>query len=220
MKFRIFFIIVLLLIPYVNAASIHGKVYDFGLEPINDVVVNINTVPKQSIVSKDGVYEFNVDDGKYLIIAEKYDNGQVTSRVEENIIVNAEGDYVLDLILFPVTDYELEELYGQNEDNIDIFNEEKSDSKIGLIIVFIVVLFGLLIYFLYRKNKKIAFVDEDVVKSKIYNIIKKEKRITQKNIRKNVDLSEAKISLVIAELENEGKIKKIKKGRGNIIVLK
>jgi len=44
-------------------------------------------------------------------------------------------------------------------------------------------------------------------------------RMTQKEIRKHINLSEAKISLVIAELEDSGKIKKIKKGRGNILIL-
>ncbi len=55
----------------------------------------------------------------------------------------------------------------------------------------------------------------------IVKIIKEEGgRITQKQIRKSVPLSEAKISLMISELEAKGKIQKIKKGRGNIIVLK
>ena len=33
-------------------------------------------------------------------------------------------------------------------------------------------------------------------------------------------MSEAKISLMIAELEHKGLVEKIKKGRGNIVVLK
>jgi uncharacterized membrane protein len=51
-------------------------------------------------------------------------------------------------------------------------------------------------------------------------MIKEHKRITQKEIRKEVPLSEAKISLIISEMEHRGIIEKIKKGRGNIIVLK
>ena len=57
--------------------------------------------------------------------------------------------------------------------------------------------------------------------NQIIKIIKDEGgRATQKEIRKKIPLSEAKISLMIAELEHEGKVKKIKKGRGNIIILK
>lgn len=51
-------------------------------------------------------------------------------------------------------------------------------------------------------------------------IRKEDGRTTQKDIRKQFPLSEAKISLMIAELEDKGLIKKIKQGRGNIIVLK
>ncbi|MBI4145151.1 hypothetical protein HY493_03015 [Candidatus Woesearchaeota archaeon] len=45
-------------------------------------------------------------------------------------------------------------------------------------------------------------------------------RTTQKEIRKLTPLSEAKVSLIITELEHKGQIEKIKKGRGNVIVLK
>lgn len=58
------------------------------------------------------------------------------------------------------------------------------------------------------------------ISDKIVEFIKNEDgRTTQKEIRKNFDLSEAKISLIISELESKGAIKKIKKGRGNIILL-
>jgi len=46
-----------------------------------------------------------------------------------------------------------------------------------------------------------------------------EGRANQKDIRKLIPYSEAKISLLITELEHEGKLKRIKKGRGNIIIL-
>ncbi len=45
-------------------------------------------------------------------------------------------------------------------------------------------------------------------------------RTTQKDIRKKIPLSEAKISLMITELEHKGIVERIKKGRGNIIILK
>jgi uncharacterized membrane protein len=45
-------------------------------------------------------------------------------------------------------------------------------------------------------------------------------RVTQKDIRKRISLSEAKISLMITELEHKGIVERIKKGRGNIIILR
>jgi uncharacterized membrane protein len=56
---------------------------------------------------------------------------------------------------------------------------------------------------------------------RVLEIIKKHGgRTTQKDIRKELPLSEGKISLMITELEHQGKIEKIKKGRGNIIIMK
>ena len=45
-------------------------------------------------------------------------------------------------------------------------------------------------------------------------------RTTQKEIRKKMPQSEGKVSLIVAELEHKGLVEKIKKGRGNIIILK
>ena len=72
-----------------------------------------------------------------------------------------------------------------------------------------------------QKEIKKEFHDEDDGLKNLIDIIKKENgRTTQKELRKQIPLSEAKISLMIAELEHKGVIEKIKKGRGNIIILK
>lgn len=44
-------------------------------------------------------------------------------------------------------------------------------------------------------------------------------RMTQKDLRKMLAMSEAKVSLLLADLEDRGYIKKIKKVRGNIIIV-
>lgn len=44
-------------------------------------------------------------------------------------------------------------------------------------------------------------------------------RITQLDLRKLLPYSEAKVSLIVSDLENRGIIKKIKKGRGNVLIL-
>ena len=52
------------------------------------------------------------------------------------------------------------------------------------------------------------------------SLIKKEgSRMVQKDIVQKTGLSEAKISLMITDLESKGIIRKIKKGRANIIIL-
>jgi len=44
-------------------------------------------------------------------------------------------------------------------------------------------------------------------------------RITQKDLRMRLNCSEAKASLMITDLEDRGLVKKVKKGRGNVIIL-
>ncbi len=44
-------------------------------------------------------------------------------------------------------------------------------------------------------------------------------RMTQKDLRKRLKYSEGKVSLMLIDLEQRGKIKKFKKGRGNILFL-
>jgi uncharacterized membrane protein len=70
------------------------------------------------------------------------------------------------------------------------------------------------------KEPKQAKEIEDVDLDKLVNFIKKhDGRTTQKDIRKEFPLSEAKISLMITELEHKGVVNRIKKGRGNVIIL-
>ncbi|WP_440953621.1 helix-turn-helix transcriptional regulator [Methanococcoides sp. FTZ1] len=44
-------------------------------------------------------------------------------------------------------------------------------------------------------------------------------RITQKDLRSKLSYSEAKVSLIVSDLENRGLVEKFKKGRGNIIII-
>ena len=96
--------------------------------------------------------------------------------------------------------------------------EDDRKGPIAYLIVFVLVI--LILFFSFKVgNKKEIKIDDDDSLNSVYNFIKKEKRTTQKEIRKGSSLSEAKISLIITQLEKEGKIQKIKKGRSNIIIL-
>ena len=222
------------------AADIHGSIYDLSLNKMGNVVVEINTAPKQFYVSKDGAYSFTVPIGFYAVKAEHYEGRLLVSSTSENLTVKDEGDYILDLVLFPVI----------NEEELleDEIKAPKRSFYVGyFIIAAILVLVAVLVFYWYNKKrtakKEKRKVDiereereeeyqqevEKVAEPELYGeegldkvieIIKEEGgRTTQKEIRKRVPLSEAKISLIISELEAKGKIRKIKKGRGNIIIL-
>ena len=63
MKLIILFFVLILLIPIVYSANIHGLIYDFSLDKATDIRVGINTEPRQFYISKNGSYAFNVPNG-------------------------------------------------------------------------------------------------------------------------------------------------------------
>ncbi len=233
--FALFFII--LLSSLASAAKIQGQVYDFELNVLNNVKVEINTVPKQVLVAVDGSYSFDLSPGTYTITATYL---KEDLKISEHMTIQDKGTYNLDLILLPNLDPEEEILDELSEIDIsDTFFEEETNILGRLITaVILLALVGaiILVWFKFKSkteelkkevDKKVAKVKQkqkppvpDDLKDLVKFIKQEDGRTTQKDIRRQFPMSEAKISLMIAELEDKGLIKKIKKGRGNIIVLK
>ncbi len=225
--FSIFFLIFLSFGSF--AATIKGSVYDLELDKMNDVVVRIDSNPKQIFVSKDGMYGFEVAQGKYIITA-RQDEKDLFAK--ENITVVKDGAFIVDLILFSSLEEE-EFLFNETEED----EKEKSASSFNYIALAILILI-IILFFIRMESKKSESKTESVqnqqtadskpktanqlddLARQILDFIKNEQgRVTQKEIREQFPLSEAKISLIIAELEEKGFVKKIKRGRGNIVVL-
>lgn len=194
------------------AATISGNVYDESLNLAKNSIVELNTTPKQTLVAKDGSYSFEVPEGNYAL---KATLGE--SFVEETLTVKKEGKYVIDLIIFP----NIEEIPPiEDELTEEIAKEEQTANwKFILVIAGMIIVIFFVAYIIMKKRTNHPQSTGDL--DDLVNIIKKHGgRTTQKEIRKEIPLSEAKISLMIAELEHKGIVEKIKKGRGNIIVLK
>tara|TARA_Y100000310_G_scaffold268815_1_gene281665 strand:- start:2758 stop:3552 length:795 start_codon:yes stop_codon:yes gene_type:complete len=253
----------LLILPSIQAATLHGTIYDLNLDKVNNTVVVINTVPQQQYLSKDGTYSFEVSKGTYTLQAK---GGNLSSK--DTVKITEEGKFVFDLFLF--TSFSEEDKILNDAGGISVAEEKKGFAKYPLwkwllAIGIILILIGrtAIIKKKYQKNssqeikvvmkkesskeasddnKKIQkeetnneplgetlgddnFEEEDEEPDYLNNtldIIKKnEGRITQKKLRKEMmHLSEGKVSLILTELEHKGKIEKIKKGRGNVILLK
>lgn len=224
----------ILLSSLASAAQIQGQVYDLELNVLNNVKVEVDTVPKQILVVKDGSYAFDLDPGNYAITATYLPDDL---KITEHVTIKDQGAYTLDLILFPNLDPETEILDEISDIDVTGTFFEEEVNTLGRLIT-AVVLIGLvvavvIIWFKFKKKteeikkdvkKQVAKVSKpsvpDDLKELVAFIKQEGGRTTQKDIRKHIPLSEAKISLMIAELEDKGIIKKIKKGRGNIIVLK
>jgi len=206
-----------------EATTLHGNIYDFDLNIVKNSIIIVDSEPKQTIVAKEGEYSFTLNPGSYIVTAFVVDGNEITAKAEEKIVISQEGDFVLDLIVFPSFG-DLEELLNQSDlEVVEPFEEQEFPYWIFLI--FVILILAVIGYKkFYRKKEEKKKEDEkkneEDESAKITAFIQKEGgRVNQKDIRKQSNLSEAKISLLISELESKGLVKKIKKGRGNIIVL-
>ena len=236
------FIIVISLATQVQATKIYGKIYGPDLELAEKAIVEINSTPKQNLVANDGSYIFIVNEGTYTIES-FYSSSGVLLYEKQIITVPAEGEFVLDLILFESPD--IEELEFDESELKMIEELLKEDREYGfLFIIAIIVIIGIIAFSIYhllkhKLKKKIKKIKKkpkkkkkfkakaikekskpigDEVMQETLKILKREKRVNQRDLRKELGISEAKASLVIADLESQGKVRKIKRGRGNIII--
>ncbi|MBR9700482.1 hypothetical protein GOV11_01305 [Candidatus Woesearchaeota archaeon] len=207
------FLLLLLILPQLAlGATISGTVHDIEWIP-SDAIVTVSTTPEQKIVALGGEYSFEVNPGTYLLRAESEIDGDLFFD-EQEITIETDGIYNLDLILVPSFE-DLEDLELEKQ-------PEELDSLSGYLIawtLFFIVLVIMFLVFFYTKKRTLKSEDDEF-RAAVLTVLKKHKgRATQKELRKELPFSEAKASLVLTELESEGKIKKIKKGRGNIIIL-
>ena len=282
-------------------ATIHGATYAWDtLEPLNDTVININSNPPQSIVAKNGTYSFELGSGDYIITARYYRNGTVIYSKQATLKIEDEGNYVFDLLLYPVSENPVtgtvEDKSGYDNDASPI-EEAKTDSStdsftlsyLPVTLMFLFLLGGG--YKLSRKLNEIkgrrsqagksstkgflakifdkspgfgvklesgstgevasikGSVIEPVGDSRVVPLIEtagnseietaalrklplsedqleildvirsRRGKISQKDLRRRLEYSEVKVSLLLSELEKRGLIKKLKHGRENIVVL-
>jgi len=212
-------VLTLIMVGIATAATIQGTVYDLSLNKVSKSIVEVDSTPNQRLVTIEGKYSFNLPKGNYIITASA--NGEFA---KENISIADEGTYNLDLFLFPSLDEDITQ-----DISIDVLNEDKNQTIYYIIIAAALFLITAFAAYKFRHKlqkkeaiEKLGEPPENMIddKIKIINIIRRHgNRTTQKDIRKEISFSEAKVSLVIAELEHEGMVKKIKKGRGNIIIL-
>ncbi|NQV08677.1 hypothetical protein HQ529_02360 [Candidatus Woesearchaeota archaeon] len=207
---------VLLLVESALGATIKGNLFDASLQPLNNVVVEVNSTPTQRVIVKEESFLFSLPIGTYKITA-TYETSSGILYAEEVLSVQDEGRYNLDMFLTPVSEEHGMGLeFGQK-------NFLKENIFLYSVILVLVIALGVFVYFHLRKKKKEEKEEQSVPEElmDIIKLLKKNKgKMTQKDIRKESPLSEAKVSLMISDLIKEQKVEKIKQGRGNIISLK
>ncbi|TGC11602.1 hypothetical protein CUN85_01115 [Methanolobus halotolerans] len=242
------------IIPVAGAAdmaTVHGVIYEWDtFEPLENVIVEVNSTPTQSMLARYGIYTFDLAPGNYLLSASYYQGSTLRYYAEEEIRITNDGDYVIDIIFLP-TYYEEGEMNGSGFDELDELADlaesdmpaEESGSFSTLIyvaIVLVMVLAGAYVLASQRKADAVGrspdgseYLENDGLLplsdgsaglpadlQEVVSIISNNGgRITQKDLRSRLKHSEAKVSLMISDLENRGLVQKLKKGRGNVIIL-
>ncbi len=245
-----------------SAAVVHGTTYEWStFEALENTIVLVNSTPPQVMVASSGSYTFDLSEGSYTIRAEYYRGNLLEYCAEEEITIVGDGDFVLDLLMFPP----IEEAYLCEDINLseDLFDyeelhENEGDFRVLLYAIGILSVLAIVsALFLWKRGKKgagkggkedygyepvepepeapeepgepgepeeLEHVDaESAIPSDLQEVLsiirERGGRITQKDLRLRLNCSEAKASLMITDLEDRGLVKKVKKGRGNVIIL-
>lgn len=141
-------------------ATIHGATYAWDtLEPLNDTVISINSNPPQSVLAKNGMYSFELGPGDYVITARYYRNNSVIYSKETTLKIEEEGNYVFDLLLYPVSENPVTETAEDKISNVNNVNPaEKTRTDFFTVSYLPVALMVLFLlgggYKLSRKQKK------------------------------------------------------------------
>ncbi len=213
---RLCYLLILVLLPAVIGGTLKGTVYDFSLDPVEGVVT-INTTPSQREVA-DPEYSFEVEPGRYALTAERYQDGDVESATTENITVDGNGVYVLDLVLFP--DVAVNRSLNSTVHPEEFSYWEPVDTSLPYLAFASLALIVWALYYskvLYERDEVIQESRDDDA-SAILDFIDDNERVTQKEIREAFPFSQSKISLILTDLEDQGEIRKVKRGRGNVII--
>lgn len=162
-----------------TTATIHGATYAWDtLEPLNDTVIDINSNPPQSIVAKNGLYSFELGPGDYIITASYYRNNTLVYSKQTTLKIEDEGNYVFDLLLYPVSGNKTIESIRDKTNNINNVNPAEKTridystiSHLGIILVLFFLLGGS--YKLSGRHKKTSKKRSHERKFDIYGFISK-----------------------------------------------
>ncbi len=216
-KLTLWILILLIGIHSAYGAIVSGNLYDSKLNLINNVLVEITTNPLQSYVSKDGFYTFTLTDGRYQLRAYYNDENGTTFFTTKEVIASGAGMFKVDLVL--------DKLYNGTPPSIKPEPEFSSlefvkQNWIYFAGFLIIAVFLLLAFKFLSKAPVEASLPKEL--DEVLKLVRLGGgRLTQRELRKKLPLlSESKISLMISELEDKKLIEKIKKGRGNILLLK
>lgn len=230
-------ILLVLLFSLSSAISITGEAFEWTtLSPFEGALIRVFKVENgeqllvTQVISDDlGYYSVDVDQGRYYMTATGK-NGSISYSSDSPTIL-LESDTVIDFPLieeFPeiedIKEFpEIISVIGEET----LVQEEVLDTKqpqgdfsslFSVLALLAVVLVIALIYFkkdIFKDKVNLSAGDDH----KVLNILQREGKSLQSDIVKGTGFSEAKVSLIIKDLQKRKKVTKEKVGRTNVIRL-
>lgn len=215
------------LLAVLHAATLQGNVYSAdSFDAVQGAMVKLEGASTYQVFSSDGTYAMEVAPGAYNISAYYYENGTLKGYAKDEIMVGADGASY-DIVLFSPDEFEGVEGFGFADVDENIPEGRKDDwtALAGWAVLLIFVMVAAAYFFLSKKKgekppevqKKKEPDDEE---KKVIEILKgSEGMRNQKELREILKCTDTKISLLISSLEAQGYVKRIKRGRENIVKL-
>jgi len=214
----LFLLIMLLLQCSSHSAYVYGDIYSSDLERINQTAIRIEGGFTYQLVTDKANYSIFLPEGEYTVTASTFDeSGNAALSSQERVIVGAE-DQRVDIILKPAwrIEWAFAILAIAAISAVFLWSNRRWDTKApgktpqahegeeGAA---------------FKEKQPLAEQIEldDDAKSVLRALDGMEGRATQKELKETLRFSDAKLSLILTELEGLGHIKKFRRGRANII---
>ncbi|MGB9719517.1 MAG: helix-turn-helix transcriptional regulator [Candidatus Anstonellales archaeon] len=206
----------------VSAYNLYGEIYSVdSFENLENVVVEVSGPSSAKFVANNN-YSVELPAGNYTIKAYYIENGRVSLYTKEEVVLNKDTEY--DLILFYPSEFEMIPDYNLANGTFEL-PEKKNEWMCYAAIIVIGILVFIVGHVLSKGSEEEERGKPSMIKKEIdedgktiIKILKEnEGRMEQKELREILKWTESKTSLVVGELEALGLVKRIKRGRKNII---
>ncbi|HNT60658.1 MAG TPA: hypothetical protein PKJ97_01630, partial [Candidatus Bilamarchaeaceae archaeon] len=216
------------LLAALHAANLSGSIYSMdSFDAVQGVVVKAEGASTYQAFSTDGTYAMDIPAGEYTVKAFYYPEGKLGGYAEDRIMLG-EGGASYDFVLFAPDEFEA--VVGFDVPGLDEEIPEQEHDLAPLIFLGAalgVAVVALAYFFMKRKMLEGAVEKIHLEKKKLDEEEKKVLEIlgnsegmrNQKELREIMKCTEAKMSLLVSGLEAQGYVKRIKRGRENIVKL-
>lgn len=199
-------------------ATVHGATYAIDtFEPLNDTIISLNSNPAQSIVAKNGIYSFELAPGDYIITARCYRNNTLVYTKETALKIEDNGNYVLDLLLYPVPKNQTMETSGKVN---SLLNDGASQgSSTGLYTIkYLIIVLSLFFLFggVYKLSKAFGKSRSSVAGQELANIEEPGFREPVKELAENSKIKSADLKNLPLSTDLNEALVVIKGNKGRI----